>query len=539
MSIKNSKRSIYLPIALAIAVIGGFLLGIKLAPVTSSGEGALFIKTNSYNKVNDIINYIEQDYVDSLSRQELEQLAISGVLESLDPHSSYISSDEFNDVNDPLVGNFEGIGIQFRIEKDTITVIHTIPGGPSEKVGLMAGDRLVIIDDSLVAGVGVTSDDAVKMLKGPRGTKVEVGVKRKNHDENLEFTIIRDVIPTWSVDIAYMVDEKIGYIKVSRFAATTYDEFMSAMKSLISKGMKGLILDLRGNYGGYLTAAIEMADEFLADELLIVYTEGTNRPNNYAYASPRGLFERNDLVILIDEGSASASEIVAGAVQDNDRGWVVGRRSFGKGLVQEQLNLPDGSALRLTVARYHTPTGRNIQKSYEEGTDSYYEEFYHRFMNGEMENADSIEFDDSLKYVTPGGKIVYGGGGIMPDIFVPVNTSDDLAFYDSMVRRNIIFQFAFDYTDNNREKLLAYDSPEDFKENFIVSAEMYNQLLDFAKSEGVNGKKKDIRASEERIKSLLKAYIGRNHLDDEGFYPTYHGIDEAFQAGYHVLIGEE
>jgi len=459
MSINNSKRSIYLPIALAVAVVLGFFLGVKLAPISSSGDNVLFINPNKYNKVNDVINYVEQDYVDSLSRSDLEKLAIDGILESLDPHSSYITADEFNTVNDPLTGNFEGIGIQFRIEKDSITVIHTIPGGPSEKVGLMAGDRIVTINDSLIAGVGLTSEGAVKLLKGPRGTEVNVGVKRKNREGLVDFTIIRDVIPTWSVDYSYLVDSSTGYIKVSRFAATTYDEFVEAMDKLIDKGMDRLILDLRGNYGGYLKAAIQMSDEFLEDDVLIVYTEGKNRPNNYAYATKKGMFENNEVVVLIDEGSASASEIVAGAIQDNDRGTIVGRRSFGKGLVQEQLNLPDGSALRLTVARYHTPTGRNIQRPYELGSDDYYTEFMERYVNGEMENADSIHFDDSLRYVTPGGKVVYGGGGIMPDVFVPIRNGEEYEYYDRLVRRNIIFRFAFEYTDSHREHLRVHRQP--------------------------------------------------------------------------------
>jgi carboxyl-terminal processing protease len=333
-----------------------------------------------------------------------------------------------------------------------------------------------------------------------------------------------------------MVDDNVGYIKVSKFAATTYDEFVTAMNRLLQRGMDKLILDLRGNYGGYLQAAIKMADEFLEDETLIVYTKGNSRPKSFAFATGKGMFEHNDIVILVDEGSASASEIVAGAIQDNDRGTIVGRRTFGKGLVQEQLNLPDGSALRLTVARYHTPTGRNIQRPYTNGDDDeYYQEYYHRFMNGEMLSKDSIHFDDSLKFTTPGGKVVYGGGGIMPDIFVPVTTDENLEYYNKLLRNNIIFQFAFDYTDLNRDEFAQYETAKDYKDNYQISEQMLNDLVAYAKEEGIEGKKKDIRASEFRIKTLLKAYMGRNLYDDEGFYPIYHDIDEIFQKGYQAL----
>ena len=517
-------------------LVAGFFLGIKLAPVSDGDEGIFFVSPQRYNKMSDIINYIERDYVDSVDRRQLEEDAIEGILKHLDPHSSYIRAEEFHAVNDPLIGNFEGIGVQFRIEKDTILVVNPIAGGPSEKVGIMAGDRIIMIDDTLVAGIEISTEEVMKKLKGERGTQVDVTVYRRSEPELLEFTIIRDVIPTYSVDIAYMADSETGYIKVSKFSATTYEEFMEAMQKLLDEGMEKLILDLRGNYGGYLQAAIKMADEFLGQNKLIVYTEGFSRPNNYAYATKKGVFENNPLVILIDEGSASASEIVAGAVQDNDRGTVIGRRSFGKGLVQEQLNLPDGSALRLTVARYHTPTGRNIQRPYDEGTEQYYEDFHQRFMNGEMKDPDSIVFSDSLRYVTPGGKVVYGGGGIMPDVFVPAMTDEEEKLYNQMLRRNIIFRYAFEYTDSHREELAVFDHPEKFRNDFAVSEKMFNELLMLAEEEGIDFKKKDVRNSKEKIRTLLKAYIGRNILDDKGFYPVYHQIDPGFQKAYEIII---
>lgn len=532
---KDSRRSIYFPIFLAVAIVIGFLLGMKLAPVAFHQDKIQLINPERYNKINDIINYISQDYVDSVSKENLEINAIDGIISSLDPHSQYIPAEDFNEVNDPLHGNFEGIGIQFRIEKDTILVLQTIASGPSEKVGLMAGDRILKIDDTLVAGVGITNREAIGKLKGKRGTEVDVSVYRPGRQEPMEFTIIRDVIPTYSVDIAYMVDESVGYIKVSKFSATTYEEFIKSMTDLQQQGMSKLILDLRGNYGGYLDASIKMSDEFLKENTLIVYTEGYNRPNKYAYATRKGIFEESDLVILIDEGSASASEIVAGAIQDNDRGTIVGRRSFGKGLVQEQLNLPDGSALRLTVARYHTPTGRNIQRPYEKGTDEYYADYYHRFVDGEMFSPDSVDVNDSLKYTTPGGKIVYGGGGIMPDIYVPLANEEEDWFYNQLLRKNIIFQFAFEYTDRNRADLLKYSTVELFQSDFKITPALFKELIKYAEKEGVNGTHKQIQDSKMKTEVLLKAYIARNLLDDKGFYPVFHEIDDVFLKGYEVL----
>jgi len=344
----------------------------------------------------------------------------------------------------------------------------------------------------------------------------------------LDFTIVRDVIPTFSVDVAYMQSDTIGYIKVSKFSATTYEEFSAALKVLINKGMKSLILDLRGNTGGYLQAATQMADEFLEAEKLIVYTEGNNRPRSYAYATRKGIFEDHSLIVLINEGSASASEIIAGAIQDNDRGMIIGRRSFGKGLVQEQMTLPDGSAVRLTIARYYTPTGRCIQRPYENGTDDYYDSFYERFHNGEIQSADSIHFDDSLKYITAGGRTVYGGGGIMPDIYVPYDSKNYPDYYNTMLDRGLIFQFAFKYTDTHREELGKYASFDEFDKGFSVSNRMFNDFLNYADEKGVGKDAEGIRTSKSRIKTLMKAFIGRNLYDDDGFYPIYHRIDETF-----------
>jgi carboxyl-terminal processing protease len=533
---KNNRLLTYLPIAFSLVLIIGILLGSFLANDSSSSNKLLPIGNSNRNGVDNIIDYIEREYVDTINREDLESDAIKKMLENLDPHSSYISAKDFHDINDPLLGSFEGIGISFRIENDTIAVINTIPGGPSEKVGLMAGDRIVLVNDSLLAGIGITNNNAIKNLKGPKGTEVNVSIFRRGIPELLDFIIIRDVIPTFSVDVAYMVDDNIGYIKINKFSATTYEEFVEALEKLSKKGMKDMILDLRGNPGGYLTAAINISDEFLKDGQLIVYTEGKNRARNYAFADGSGEFTSQKIVVLIDEGSASASEIVAGALQDNDRGTIIGRRSFGKGLVQEQMNLPDGSAIRLTVSKYYTPTGRCIQKPYsKDDFDNYYSESYHRYTNGEMESADSIHFNDSLKYVTAGGKTVYGGGGIMPDIYVPLVTDSVHTFYNIMANRGLIFQFAFDYTDSNRGLLNKFKDPKKFNQSFKMSDSEYKKLVDFSKEKGISSTNEKIAVSKEKIKTLFKAYVGRNILDDEGFYPIYHQIDTTFKRAVYEL----
>ncbi len=533
----NPRRIyLYLPIILALVLILGIWLGSKLSFVKNDKiENVLFVRPAHHDKVNDLINYIQQDYVDSVSREDLTENAIEGILDKLDPHSQYIPAQDFNEMEDQLNSNFEGIGIQFRIEKDTIMVIQTIPGGPSEKAGLLAGDRIVKINDSVVAGTGITNRDAVSQLKGKRGSEVKVGIFRRGLTDLIDFTLIRDVIPTYSIDISYMVDDTIGYIKLSRFAANTYKELLSALGKLMEQGMTSLILDLRGNTGGFLQASIQISDEFLPDQKLIVYTEGNSRPNNYAYATQKGIFEQNGLVVLIDESSASASEIVAGAIQDNDRGIIVGRRSFGKGLVQEQLTFPDGSAVRLTVARYHTPTGRNIQRPYENGTREYYEELYERYASGEMENPDSIAHSDTIKYYTPGGKVVYGGGGIMPDVYVALQPDDNDRLYNRLIHQNLIFQYAFDYTDRERATLQHFKTVEDFRKNFEIDDRLFNGLLDFARSQGITYTSQELRDSEKKIKTLLKAYIGRNLLDDPAFYPIYHDVDKIFQVALDTL----
>lgn len=532
-----SRRFIvYFPVILALTLIAGIYLGSRLIRVSIVNQRPISIlQPTRYNKVNDVMQFILQDYVDPVGKNQLEKDAISGILTNLDPHSQYISPEDFADVNDPLIGAFEGIGIQFRMERDTCTVIQTITGGPSERAGLRAGDRIVYVDDSLVAGVGMRDRNMVRLLKGEKGSKVKVSIYRRGVADLIDLIIVRDVIPTYSIDISYMINDTVGYIKLSKFSATTHQELLNALAALKSEGMIKLILDLRGNSGGYLQTAIRVADEFLEQRQLVVYTEGHNRPRQVAYATGKGSFRSNPLVILIDEGSASASEIIAGAVQDNDRGLVIGRRSFGKGLVQEQLNLFDGSAVRLTVARYFTPTGRSIQKPYENGDEDYYHEFYLRVVSGELDDPQNIEFDDSLKFITPAGRIVYGGGGIMPDIFVPIERDENLVYFNRVANQGVIYQFAFDYTDSHRETLNSFENVDNFIRDFTITDEMFDDFVNYASEQGVAGDQSSIRHSKERIRELLKAFIARNIFDDKGFYPIYLLTDRTFLKAKEVL----
>ena len=523
------RRIVYLPLIFSILLAGGIYLGMRLATPEMQHQSVFRIPGHSDTKLGSILGYIEQDYVDVIDRTQLEDEAIKAMIEELDPHSQYITVEEFHEMNDPLLGSFEGIGVSFRIEKDTITVISPIKGGPSEKVGIMAGDRIIYIEDSLAAGIKISNRDAMRQLKGNKGTKVRVRVLRRGVDGLIDFTITRDVIPTYSLDIAYMVAPGTGFIRLNKFSATTYEEFSEAVDELLEKDMQRLVLDLRGNTGGYLRAATQLADEFLPDGKLIVYTEGKNRPRSFAFASADGRLEEMPVIVLIDEGSASASEIVAGALQDNDRGTIVGRRSFGKGLVQEQLPMPDGSAVRLTVARYYTPTGRSIQKPYNGDKEEYHHEAIDRYLNGEVMHPDSIHFADSLKYLTPGGKTVYGGGGIMPDIYVAIEADTTMAYYNRLANSGLLFQFAFDYADQHRPELIAYGSVDNFKKQFKFTDALYRDLQAFAEKKGVKGSQIEQRIARHRTAILFKAYLGRNIFDDAGFYPIYQEIDEVLQ----------
>ena len=530
----NRKPHIYLPIAFSLVLIVGILIGYYLLQ-SSFLQNSLPGHKHVANNIGEIMKYIDNNYVDSVDNKKMSSEAISGMLLSLDPHSVYIPASEFSDANDPLMGNFEGIGVQFKIERDTVMVVNTIPGGPSEKVGILAGDRIVKVDGKNITNIKIQTEKVMKLLKGPKDTKVAVSIFRRGLKKLNEFTITRGVIPTWSIDIAYTVNPQVGYIKLSKFSATTGEELHKALQELKDKGVNKMILDLRGNSGGYLNEAIAVADEFLPDNKLIVYTKGLHRSKQTARSTSGGLWEDKPLTVLIDEGSASAAEIVSGAIQDNDRGTIIGRRSFGKGLVQEQMSLSDGSAIRLTVARYYTPTGRSIQKPYTKGAEDYYMELYHRMQDGELESADSVQHNDSLKFKTPGGKTVYGGGGITPDVFIPAEKNTNLKFYNESITKGILYQFAFDYSDANRARFRAYSDAARFSQQFQVTPAVYAEYVAYAEKNGLKFTPADATAAQSQLSELLKSYIARNLYDSKGFYPIFLPTDKTFKKALEVL----
>lgn len=516
-------------------VIVGLLVGFFISVVSQNIQLKRQTKVLAPSKFDEVMYYIENMYVDTVNASEKEEDAIIALMDELDPHSQYISLEEFNAVNDPLLGSFEGIGVQFRIVEDTVTIVNTIKGGPSEKVGIMAGDRIVFVNDSLIAGIKIQNDSVMRLLKGPKGTKVRVKNYRRGVEGLLDFTITRDVIPTYSVDIAYMLDQETGYIKLSKFSATTYKEFIDAVKKLKKEGMEQLVFDLRGNSGGYLSAAVDIADEFLPKGSLVVFTEGRSRPRSTFLARKKGQLENMPVAVLIDGESASASEIVAGALQDNDRGTIVGRRSFGKGLVQEQLMLNDHSAIRLTVARYYTPTGRCIQKPFDGNKEDYLLESYDRYENGELFSVDSIHFADSLKYTTPKGKTVYGGGGIMPDVYVPLSNDSTEYYFNRIVNLGILYQYAFDYCDAHRKELARFHEVTEFDRSFQTTETMFNELVKQAEAKGIKGDETEKQVARQKTDILLKAYIARNLFDEEGFYPIYRPMDDILNKALEVL----
>ncbi len=534
MEFKNKGVAIYMPVIIAFSIVLGMMIGKYFN--TSNTENR-FIIIPKVNKLDNVLNYIENEYVDAVSKNDLIEEAIPKVLEDLDPHSQYIPAVELQKMNEPLEGNFSGIGIQFNMLNDTLVVIQTVPNGPSQKVGILAGDRIIKVNGDVVAGKKVPSDSIVNRLRGPRGTEVNVEISRRNVKDLLRFDIIRDNIPLKSVDVAYMIKDNIGFIKLNKFSATTEEEFVSAVNDLRSKGMKKLIIDLRENGGGFMNAAIFIADQFLSGNELIVYTMGKAR-NRQDFSSAAGGFCTDlKVAVLIDENSASASEILAGALQDNDRGVIIGRRSFGKGLVQEQKPLADGSAIRLSIARYYTPTGRSIQKPYNRDIKDYYGDLNSRFLHGEFEIADSNKFADSLKFTTPGGKTVYGGGGIMPDIFVPIDTVGISDYYIQVRNQGLIYRFSLKYADENRDKLSSLKSPEEFTK-VLEKQNVLRRFIVFAAQEGVNEVSQDVKTSERILKTQLYAYIVRNFLDDNGFYPIIERIDNTLLKAVDILSEE-
>ena len=524
-----------------------------------SGLSGPMFNDQAIRKVSIALAAIENLYVDTINSDKLAEDAIIGLLEKLDPHSAYMTAEEVKEANEPLQGNFDGIGIQFNMLTDTLYVVQVIAGGPSERIGILAGDQIIFVDDTLIAGVKMKNTDVMSKLKGPKGTAVRVKVLRKGYSELLNFKIVRDKIPVHSISSFYMIDKKNGYIKVDRFAKTTLQEFQEALEELQVKGMENLVLDLQDNNGGYLEAAIELSNEFLTSKSLIVYTEGVNQRKEEARSVDRGSFKKGRLVILINEGSASASEIVSGAVQDWDRGVLIGRRTFGKGLVQRPIPLPDGSMIRLTTARYYTPTGRSIQKPYTKGDlESYNKDLIDRYNRGEMISADSIHFPDSLKYNTlTKNRVVYGGGGIMPDYFIPVDTTAAIfvagrtSLYRDIFNRSILFKYIRTVIEANRKIYQEqYPDFDSFKKNFTITDNMLNDLLAMYKNEKADElKEKAYQLTEEQQEDLIKSktlllqqikmLIAREVFSENEYYQLLNPLFDAYEKAVEIISNEK
>lgn len=477
-------------------------------------------------------------YVDTTSEKKLVEDAIVGMLEKLDPHSTYTDPEETKEMTEPLQGNFDGIGIQFNMLTDTLYVIQVIPGGPSEKVGLMAGDRIIQVDDTLIAGVKMKNTDVMRRLRGPKNTEVRVKVLRNNTPDLVEFKITRGKIPVYSLDAAYMADKTTGYIKLNRFAASSAEEFREALAKLQKQGMKNLILDLQMNGGGYLNVAIDIADEFLGKDKLIVYTEGSKQPREEAKSTAKGDFEEGRLVVLVDETSASASEILSGAVQDWDRGVIVGRRTFGKGLVQKPIPMPDGSMIRLTVSRYYTPTGRSIQKPYTNGDgDQYNHDLIDRYNRGELMSADSIHFPDSMKYNTLStNRVVYGGGGIMPDIFIPIDTTRYTDYHRKVVASGLVNRVAMNYLDRHRDEMnKKYPKFAQYKQDFQVNDEIMQDLLKLAEGDNIKFNEEEYNRSKPLIQLQIKALIARDLYDMTEYFQIINDDNASFKEALRII----
>jgi carboxyl-terminal processing protease len=530
----NRKPSALQPLFFAGTLIVGMFIG------TNLGDRNLFqVKTGTEenpNKLVSLIDYIEDHYVDSVDKKKLIDDAIGSILKNLDPHSYYMDPEDLAQAQEQLEGKFEGIGVEFMIYKDSLVVVKTVPGGPSEKAGLKAGDRIVEVEGKAISGKELDSEKAQKLLKGKGGSEVVVAVTRRGNEKSLPFTITRGSIPIESVSASFMVNDTTGYVKVERFAQTTYDEFYEATKTLENKGCKKLVLDLRGNGGGLLDQATQMIEEFLPKDKTIVYTEGRHSAKEVIKSSKRGEFINMEVVVLIDQGSASASEIVAGALQDWDRSTTVGRRSFGKGLVQHEVELPDRSALRLTVARYYTPTGRCIQKPYGDSID-YAGDFHNRLVNGELTVADSTHYPDSLKFVTPGGRVVYGGGGITPDVFVPLDSTYLNAILGELTYTGIIRQYSFNYIDVKRKEFEKYKDGKDFVKKFQVSDAMVTELLGMAKAEGIAVTSANQKKLSAELKNRVKAQLARHLYDDNTMYQVLLESDKDFKKAMEVSKG--
>jgi carboxyl-terminal processing protease len=528
---QNSPKTIALPLVLCLGLAGGLLIGMNL----KGGNVGVGQSGGDYQKLKEVFGLIEEEYVDANKSKELIDETIEHILAKLDPHSAYIPVSDRAEANEDLQGNYEGIGIEFNIFHDTLVVVSPLSGGPSEAVGLQSGDKIVKVGDKVIAGIGIKNPDVFKLLKGPKGSEVTIEAIRRNQAP-LKFTIVRDKIPQFSVDASYMIQPEVGYIKVSRFSSTTFEEFKEAMDNLEKAGMKRLILDLQGNPGGYMNEAIEMADEFLSAGKKIVYTDGQDtRFNQNSKATEVGDFETGDLIVLVNEGSASASEILAGALQDNDRALIVGRRSFGKGLVQRPFDLSDGSELRLTISRYYTPSGRSIQKPYGDGGDeNYSKEIAMRYTKGEFFSADSIKFNDSLRYTTGNGRSVYGGGGIMPDYFVPLDTAFASGYLNALYISNSIQEYTFQYAADNKAALEKM-SIDEFVENFEVTDAMLNALVRVGERNKTKPNLTDLNKNKPVFKIHVKALIGRKFWRNEAYFKVMNQDNEVLQRALNLF----
>ena len=532
-----NKITRFIPLIIAISIIGGIMIGAYYTQSTPDGKSGVI--NASSNKLNALLRIIDDQYVDTVNMANLIEEAMPQILGELDPHSSYIAAKDMEEMTADLRGSFSGIGIQFTIQQDTIHINNVIAGGPSEKVGLMAGDRIVEVDDSAFVGKIVTNNEAMKKLKGPKGSEVKLGIFRHGEKEILHFTIIRGDIPVKSVDAAYMLNEKFGYIKINKFGETTYPEMLISLAKLHQESCKGIVIDLRGNTGGYMGAAVQMVNEFLPKGQLIVYTEGRKAARENYFSNGTGSSQDIPVIVLVDEGSASASEIFAGAIQDNDRGTVIGRRSFGKGLVQQPIEFSDGSSIRLTIARYHTPSGRCIQKPYNKGKDENYEmDILTRYEHGEFFSQDSIKQDESHIYHTSLGRPVYGGGGIMPDIFVPQDTTGVTSYFSMAVNRGLILQFAFQYTDQNRQALQKYDSSESLLK-YLKKQNILEKFANFAESKGLKRRNILMYKSQKLFERNLYGNIIYNMLDMEDYLKYLNQLDPTVLKALEVLENEE
>lgn len=528
---KNKRLTIWLPVIIAASVALGIFVGNHYLTL-SQGKRHMY---SSGNKLNAILDIIDEQYVDTVNMKNLVEDAIPKIFSELDPHSVYISAQDAKAVNEDLEGSFSGIGVSFNMQTDTILVISVIPGGPSEKAGLQAFDRIITINDSVYSGNKTDQEKVIKTLRGAKNSTVKLGVKRRNEPELLYFDVTRGDVPVNSVDVSYEVSKGIGYIKVAKFGRSTYNEFITAIAKLKEKGCHSFIIDLRENTGGYMEAAINMVNEFMPEGRLIVYTEGKAFPRNDAYTNGTGTCQDVPIVVLTDEFSASASEIFSGAIQDNDRGLIIGRRTFGKGLVQSPIHLSDGSEIRLTIARYYTPSGRSIQKKYELGKGGEYDQdIYNRFLHGEFDSADSIKFNNLEKYETVMGRTVYGGGGIMPDIFIPRDTTGITSYFSNVVKSGILSLYALLYSDNNYEKLSSFKTYEEMYK-YLQQQPLLSDFINFAASKGIKKRPTLINISGKLIEKQIQAYIIRNFFDEAGFYPIFQLDDVTLQRAIQVM----